>query len=559
MNRTPPWRTLAVRRGRDFLFGMPRRSSLLVLAALLLAAGCAKKDSSTTAGAPTAARKVLRYGNAAEPQDLDPQIVTGAPEHRLAAAFFEGLVSEDPQLNVIPGVAEKWDVSADGLVYTFHLRADAKWSNGEPVTAGDFVQSYRRMLTPALGAEYAYMLWHVVGAEDFNKGRLADFARTGFQALDPRTLQLTLRQRTPFLLHAMNHEAWFPVPVATIGKFGGLANKNTPWTRPENFVGNGPFVLQSWHPTQLIVAARSPTYWDRARVSLDAIEFYPVELAETEERMFRAGQLDITYEIPLTKIAVYRRENPAALRLDPFDTVYFYRFNIARKPFDDVRVRRALALSIDREQLVKNVTLGGEQPAYHLVPPNLLGYVSRNNFHEDIAEARRLLAEAGYPEGRGFPKVELLYNTLEKHRVVAEALQQMWRKNLGIDLTLFNEEWKVYIDAQHTKNFQLERGGWQADYVDPHVFFDMWETGGGNNDTNWGNPEYDRLLHSALDAPNDTARFEIYQRMEKIFLEEMPVIPIYFYTYARLVSPRVKHFVTTPLDNFPWKYVDLAP
>jgi oligopeptide transport system substrate-binding protein len=541
---------------------MLRRSSLFpLLAALtLLPTGCAKKETASASPASaTPAKKILRYGNAAEPQDIDPQTVSGAPEHRLIQAFFEGLVSEDPQLNIVPGVAEKWDISPDGLVYTFHLRADARWSNGEPVTADDFLQSYHRMITPSLASEYSYMLWLVAGAEDFNKGKLTDFAQTGFKALDARTLQLTLRQPAPFLLHAMNHQAWYPVPIAVVKKFGGMEQKATAWTRPENFVGNGPFVLKSWRPTQLIVGERSPTYWDRASVKLDQIEFYPIELAETEERMFRAGQLDITYEMPLTKIPVYRRDNPAALRIDPFDTVYFYRFNVQRKPFDDVRVRRALTMAIDREQIVRNVTLGGELPAYHLIPPNLLGFVSENSFHEDVAEAKRLLAEAGYPDGRGFPKVELLYNTLEKHRVIAEAIQQMWRKNLGIDITLYNQEWKVYMDSQHTTNFQIARGGWQADYVDPHVFLDLWETGGGNNDTNWGNPEYDRLLRSALSAPDQATRFAIYQQMEKIFLDEMPVMPVFFYTYARLVSPRVKNFFTTPLDNFPWKSVDLAP
>ncbi len=542
---------------------MLRRSSLvLALAVFVVLPGCAKKETTARSAAATRAtpaKKVLRYGNGAEPQELDPQVVTGAPEHRLVQAFLEGLVSEDPQLNIIPGVAEKWEISPDGLVYTFHLRADAQWSNGEPVTAGDFLGSARRMLTPSFGAEYAYMLWVVAGAEDFYKGKLADFSQTGFQAPDARTYQLTLRQPTPFLLHAMNHEAWQPVPIATIKKFGGLESKNTPWTRPENFVGNGPYVLKSWRPNQMIVAERSPTYWDRASVKVDEIDFYPVELADTEEKMFRAGQLDVTYEVPLSKIDVYRRENPTALRIDPFDTVYFYRFNVQRKPFDDVRVRRALALSVDRERIVKHVLHAGEQPAYALVPPSVPGYVSQHHFHEDLAEAKRLLAAAGYPDGKGFPPVELLYNTLEKHRVIAEAIQQMWRKNLGIDITLFNQEWKVYMDAQHTKNFQLERGGWQADYVDPHVFFDLWETNGGNNDTNWGNPEYDRLLHTALSAPNEAARFAIYQQMEKIFLEEMPVMPLYFYTYVRLVNPRVKNYVTTPLDNFPWKYVDLVP
>ena len=540
--------------------------SLFTLA--FLAPGCAKKNSpSPVSSLPTAvvpatslaAKKILNYGNGAEPQDLDFQIVTGVPEHRLAITFFEGLVSEDPQLNVIPGVAEKWEVSPDGLVYTFHLRADAKWSNGDPVTAEDFVQSYRRMITPALAAEYSYMLWLVVGAEDYNKGKLADFAQTGFKALDPRTLQLTLRQAAPFLLHAMNHYAWFPLHIPTLKKFGALDRTSTPWSRPENFVGNGPYALKEWRPNQKIVAVRSPTYWDRAAVKIDEIHFFPVELADTEERMFRTGQLHVTNEVPLTKIPVYQREQPDSIRIDPYNGIYFYRFNVKRKPFDDVRVRRALALALDRETLVKKVTLADEQPAYDFTPPDLLGYVSRHSFKADLAEAKRLLAEAGYPDGKGFPKAELLYNTLEKHRTIAEALQQMWRKNLGIDITLFNQEWKVYIDAQHSQNYQFQRAGWIADYVDPHVFFDIWETGGGNNDTNWGNPEYDRLLRTALDTTTTAARYEVYQQMEKILIDEMPVMPIFFYTRARLISPKVKGYFTTPLDNYPWKYADLAP
>ena len=535
-----------------------RRSFLTLLAAFtLFATGCAKKPGPTGAGT-SPDRKVLNVGNGAEPQDLDFQIVTGVPEHRLAITFFEGLVSEDPQLNLIPGVAERWEVSPDGLVYTFHLRANARWSNGDPVTADDFVQSYRRMLSPALGANYSYMLWHVAGAEDYNKGRLTDFARTGFKAIDTRTLQLTLRQPTPFLLHAMNHYAWYPLHIPTVKKFDALERKRTAWTRPENFVGNGPYTPREWRPNQKITAVRSSTYWDRDRVKIDEINFLPVELADTEERMFRTGQLDITYEVPLTKVAAYRRDQPASLRIDPYNGVYYYRFNVRRKPFDDVRVRRALALAIDRETLVKNVTLAGEKAAYHLVPPGVAGYQSRHRIAADVATARRLLAEAGYPGGQGFPKVELLYNTLEKHRTIAEALQQMWRTNLGIDITLYNQEWKVYIDAQHSGNYQFQRAGWIADYVDPHAYFDLWETGGGNNNTNWGNPEYDRLLRTALDAPGTEARYEIYQQMEKILLDEIPIMPIFFYTRARLVNPRVKGFFTTPLDNYLWKYADVA-
>ncbi len=540
---------------------MPSRLPLLLFSALVLA-GCARKDSATTtaSGSDSTPRKVLHYGNGAEPQDIDPAIVTGTPEYRLLQTFSEGLVSEDPDMNIIPGAAERWEISSDGLTYTFHLRADGKWSNGEAVTAQDFVDSFHRVLTPVLGCQYAYMLFnHVQGAKAYYDGKTTDFSTVGFAAPDSHTLVIRLTQPAPFFLHALNHYAWYPVPIAIVKKFGGLTQRSTAWTRPENFVGNGPYVLKKWIPNQIIVAERSPTYWDRASVKIDEIDFYPVELADTEERMFRTGQLDITNEVPLTKLAVYRREHPESVRVDPYDGVYFYRFNVLRKPFDDVRVRRALALSVDRESLVKNVTLADETPSYNFVPPNLLGYRSEHTFKADIAEARRLLAEAGYPDGKGFPHVELLYNTLEKHKIIAEALQQMWRKNLGVDITLVNEEWKVYIDDQHSKNFQFQRAGWIADYVDPHVFFDLWETGGGNNDSNWGNPDYDRLLHSSLSAPNNAARYAIYQQMEKILIDEMPVIPLFNYTRARLISPRVKGFYSTPLDNYPWKYADLVP
>jgi oligopeptide transport system substrate-binding protein len=331
---------------------------------LLLGGSCAKRAApSHSAQAGEAPRKVLRVGNGAEPQDLDPQVTTGTPEHRLAMMLFEGLVSEDRQLKIVPAVATTWEISDDGLTYTFHLRDDARWSNGDPVTADDFVRSYQRMLTPELGAEYAYMLWYVVGAKDYNTGKLKDFSQTGFKALDRQTVQLRLEHRTPFLLHLLNHESWFPVHIPTVTKYGGLSSKNSTWTRPEHFVGNGPYALKSWRPHQMIVAERSPTYWDRANVKVDEIQMFPVELAANEEKMYRANQLDITYEVPLPKIAVYQRENPAALRIDPYNGVYFYRFNVARKPFDDVRVRRALALAIDRESLVKNVLRGGEEPA----------------------------------------------------------------------------------------------------------------------------------------------------------------------------------------------------
>ncbi|MDF9826037.1 oligopeptide transport system substrate-binding protein [Ereboglobus sp. PH5-10] len=505
-------------------------------------------------------QKILRAGNGDEPQDLDPQVISGSVEHRLACALFEGLVNNSPDdLGVIPGVAERWDVSDDGLVYTFHLRADAKWSNGEPVTANDFVRSYARMLSPKLATEYAYMLFLLKGATDYYTGKTGNFSTVGARAPDERTLVLTLERPAPFFLSALTHYAWFPVPLSVIEKFGPVDAKGSRWTRPGNLVGNGPFVLTEWKQNQIISTRRSPTYWDRETVKLDGIDFYPVTQSDNEERMYRAGQLDITYDFPPQKIPSYKRSPDSHLRIDPYCGVYFYRFNTKRKPFDDVRVRRAFALAINRERLVKYVTLADEKPAYTIVPPDVAGYTPAPDaaLKANIAEARRLLAEAGYPNGKGFPKTELLYNTLEKHRIIAEALQQMWRKNLGVEIGLYNQEWKVYLDSQKTMNFQVQRAGWIADYVDPHVFFDLWRTGGGNNNTNWGNAEYDRMLDAALEAKTQEERYAIYQRMEKMLLRDLPIMPIYFYTYARIISPRVKNFRTTFLDNYPWKYVDL--
>jgi oligopeptide transport system substrate-binding protein len=455
-------------------------------------------------------------------------------------------------------VAKSWDISPDGLVYTFHLREDARWSNGEPVTAQDFVRSYQRMLTPALASEYAYMIFnYVVGAKDYYDGKLKDFSKVGLKALDHRTLQITLLNSTPYLLKAMCHYAWYPVPIDTITKFGGLDRKGTNWTRPENFVGNGPFRLTAWHPNQKIVVERSPTYWDHANVKLDEIDFYPVESADTEERMFRTGQLDITSELPSHKIPFYKRDHPELLRIDPFLGLYFYRCNVKRPPLDNVKVRRALALAIDRESLIKNVVEGDEQPARAVSYPGVAGYSPHARLNGTLDDARRLLAEAGYPNGRGFPPLDLIYNTSESHRAIAEAIQQMWKKNLNIDVELRNEEWKVYLDAEMTGNYQMARAGWIADYVDPNSFLDLWETGNGNNQTNWSSTDYDRLLAASQAAKTDAERYAIYQQMDAILVDELPVIPIYYYTRVHLMNPKVKGVWPTLLDIHPWQFVDI--
>jgi oligopeptide transport system substrate-binding protein len=529
-----------------------------LLAAALLLAGCGKHPSASATDI-AAPRKILNFGNGAEPQDIDPQIVTGLPEFNIVLALFEGLVSYDPKdLHPVPGVARSWDISPDGLLYTFHLRTDAKWSNGEPVTAQDFVLSYQRMLTPTFAAQYAYMIFnYVAGAKDYYDGKLKDFSKVGIKAPDAHTLQITLLNPTPYLLKAMCHCAWFPVPIATVAKFGGLDRKGTDWTRPENFVGNGPFRLKAWLPHQKIIVERSPAYWDHVNIKLDEIDFYPVESSDTEERMFRTGQLDIIFELPRQKIPFYQHDHPDQLSIEPLLGVYFYYCNVTRPPLDNVKVRRALALAIDRESLVKDITKAGEQPAYALNYPGVAGYYPQARLTGTLDDARRLLAEAGYPDGRGFPRLELIYNTLESHRSIAEAIQQMWKKNLNIDVVLTNQEWKVYLDSLTTHSFQLARYGWLADYTDPNVFLDLWETGNGNNYTNWGNPEYDRLLVASRAAKTQTERYALYQKMDTILVNELPSIPIYYYALPRLVNPKVKGFWPTLLDLHPWNSVDI--
>jgi len=528
----------------------------MLVAALLATAGCGKKGSDNGSGSANG-QKVLHFGNGTEPQDLDPQIVTGVPESKIINALFEGLVAEGPNgSDTVGGAAERWDISPDGLVYTFHLRANAKWSNGDPVTATDFVRSYQRILTPSLAAEYAYKLHHVVGAEEFNKGTLKDFAQVGIKALDERTLEIRLKNRTPFLIEAMKHYSWFPVHLPTVEKHGGANRKGSAWTRTENMVGNGPFVLKEWRQNQKIIVTRSPTYWDRETVKLDAIHFYALESMDTEERMFRTGQLHRTNELPIAKIDVYKKDFPESYRQDPYYGIYFFRLNVTKPPLNDKRVRRALALAVDRDAIVRNVSRGGQIPAYNLVPPSDR-YKSEAGIKGNLDDAKRLLAEAGFPEGRGFPEITLLYNTSENHRAIAEALQQMWRRNLGINITLQNQEWKVYLDSMDTRSYDIARAGWIADYTDPNTFMDMWVKDGGNNDTGWSNAEYEKLLASSYSAPDDLARFAIYQKMETILMDDVPIIPLYFYTRVFALNPKVK-WVPNVLDNRSWKFVDIV-
>ena len=498
----------------------------------------------------------LHLGNGTEPEDIDTHITTGVQEHFIQMALIEGLVSEDPKdLTPVPGVAESWDISEDGRVYTFHLRENAKWSNGETITAEDFVLSYKRGLSARLANEYAYMFFYVVNAEEYYTGEITDFDEVGFKAIDDRTLEITLKASTPYFLSVLNHHSWYPVHVPTILKHGEFDDRRNTWTRPGNFVGNGPFVLDEWKINNVLTVVKNPLYWDAERVRLEKIFFYPIESLDTEERAFRVGQIHKTNKLPLSKIPVYAEQNAPQLMNTPYLGVYHYMFNTSLPGLDDPRVRKALNLAIDRRAIVKNVTQGGEEPAFSFVPPNCAGYTSKYSIDLNIAEAKRLMAEAGYPDGRGFPEYSILYNTLESHKTIAEAVQQMWKNNLGINVKLENQEWKVYLNSKTEGDFDIVRFGWIGDYVDPTTFLHLYLADGGNNNSNWGSEKYDDLLEQAGRTADPDARYALLQEAEGVLLDELPIMPIYYYMTSYLLDTRVKGWYPTILDHHPYKYV----
>jgi len=537
---------------------MRRTVMAIMLAGAACLAGCSGGERRVDRGD---AEGILHFGNGTEPQALDPHTTTGIPEYHIQEALLEGLASKDPEtLDPIPGVAESWDISEDGRIYRFHLRADARWSDGTPLTAEDFRWSWWRALQPALGNEYAYMLFPVLNAEDYFQGKITDFSKVGVRVIDPHTLEVELTTPTPYFLQLIAHHSLFPVPRHVIEKFGSPTDRFTAWTRPGNFVGNGAFVLKAWKLNKYVRVEKSPTYWDAAHVRLNGVVFYPTENIVTEERMFRSGQLHVTNEMPVDKIPQYRERHPEQLRVTPYLGTYFYTFNVKKPGLSDVRVRRALSMAIDRQTLVETVLEGVNTPAWAMVPPGTLGYQPPKVFDFDPEGARRLLAEAGYPDGKGMPPLEILYNTHELHRKVAVALQQMWKKNLNIDVSMINQEWKVYLDTRENMDFTISRYSWIGDYVDPNTFLDMWVTGGGNNKSGWSNKEYDDLILRKIPAMKTQAeRFEGFYKAETILMQEMPVMPIYTYSIKRLITPSVKGFPKNLLDHPSFKHIYLEP
>lgn len=526
---------------------------LCLLAALPFLAGCLKRETAVQRGIR---EQILHKGMGADPTDLDPHVATNIAEIDVASALFEGLVTEDPvDLHPVPGVAARWEVSADLLTYTFYLRPEARWSDNRPVTAQDFAASWRRALTPALGAENAGMLYVIQGAEAFHKGAVKDFAQVGVHTPDTHTLRVVLEHPAPHFLSLLTHPIWAPVSIAAISPHGDAYSRGVAWTRPGRHVGNGAFKLKEWQPNHRIVVEKSPTYWDAARVRLNGVHFYPIESADAEERTFRTGQLHITYVLPFGKVDAYRTNSPQFLRTDPYLNTYFFRLNVRQPPLNNEKVRRALALAVDRNALVQTLLRSGQQPAGAITPPGLPGYTPPPGTPSDLATARKLLAEAGFPDGKGLPPLELLHNTSANNRLIAEAVQEMWRRDLGADVRLVNQEYKVVLAERRAGRYQILLGDWVGDYLDATTFLDLWRTDSGNNHTGWGSTEYDALLFAAARTPDLAARGAQLQKAEALMLAASPVIPLYYNTHVFLAHPSVKGWHPTLLDHHPYKHV----
>ncbi|MGJ3243917.1 MAG: peptide ABC transporter substrate-binding protein [Opitutales bacterium] len=537
-----------------FLF---HRFPPLTLGLALVWVGCSPEPQSADSLPPGA--KVLHIGNEAEPSSLDPQITTGLPEMRIHWALFEGLITLDPDtLEPRGGVAERWTISPDGRTWTFYLRPDLTWSDGTPLTAEAFRFSWRRLLSPALGADYASQLYPVRGAEAYHRGETDAFSTVGIDVPAPDRLVVTLEQPIPYFLTLLAHPATYPVPEHAITAHGAVTARANDWVRPGNHVGNGPFRLTDWQVNARVSVEKNPAYRDADQVALEGIRFFPIEQNSTEERAFRAGQLHLTSNVPLDRLDWYRENHPEWLQSDPDLGTYYFLINTREPPFDDPRVRRALALSLDREAIARYIRRRGEPPAWTFVPPGMPGYRAPAVRRRDVEAAQALLAEAGYPGGEGFPPVELLFNTSEQHRAIAEAVQAMWGELLGIRIDLVNQEWKVYLDTRRNGAFQLARASWFGDYLDPGTFLELWTTEATNNFSGWSDPVYDRLVATGQDGTlPEQARMDAYREAEQRLIQAAPIIPVFFYNRTFLRAPNVTGWPSNILHYTQYKRVDL--
>lgn len=529
-----------------------------VLIALVVLVGCRKRETAVTLGDKAG---MLHVGNGAEVQSLDPHLAGGSVDHNVLSALFEGLITLDEEtLQPRPGAAERWEISPDGLTYTFFLRAGAKWSNGDRLTARDFLYSFRRALSPALASEYKDALYPIRNAEAFARGQIENFSVVGLRAHDDVTLEIILSRPTPHFITVLRANICFPVHAASVERDGGKSDDRTAkWTRASPFVSNGPFRFHEWKDHQHLIVDKNPNYWDAARVRLNAITFHPSESIQNQELAFRAGQLHTTWDVPLSKVEAYRKQSPQLLRQEPFFESYFLRFNTKHRLFSDYRLRRALSLAIDRDAIVKNILRGGQIMATALTPPGLGGYTPPNAVTYDLEAAKKHLADAGFPGGKGLPPIELTTISSEINQRIAEAIQQMWRRDLGIECQIIQKEFKVLLDAFDTLDYTVARGRWIGEYPDPLTYLTIFTTGNGVNGTGFADPLYDAMVAQANAERAPAARLAGLQRAEAYLLSQMPIAPIYWGSRTTLVATSVRGWKKSPLGFRNYKDIWLEP
>jgi oligopeptide transport system substrate-binding protein len=498
--------------------------------------------------------QVLRLSQRNEPDDLDPALASLPDDFFVIRALSEGLVLPAPPGVVpAPGAADHWEASADGLTWSFHLRPDARWTNGEPVTADDFVASYRRALTPATAAPKANLFFVVKNARAYATGQVTDFSTVGFLAPDPHTLLVVLERPTPQFLAYAASGPWIPVNPRVVESLGRQ------WTRPGNYVGNGPFVLTEWRPQQRIVVRANPHYHGAAGVQLDEIQFIHFDDTNAEDRAYRDGQIDVTMSVPIDKLAVYARDRPAELKRTPLAETRYLAFNVTRPPLNDVRVRLALSDALDRTRLTRDVLQGGQEPAYRMLPPGLRlpgdipADLVQNLFTEsttethpdreqtratDAEEARRLLAAAGFPGGHGFPHLEISGWVIAPP--LLEAIQAMWKKELGIDVVLNVREARVHAAALRAGQYDIGFITLIPDVADPLSALERFVTGAPENYPHWHDAIYDRRVHDARQSTDPSRQAAALRATEVRLLQQAPVAPVYFNAKNWMIRPEVK-------------------
>lgn len=515
------------------------KKRLLALGILSALTGMASA-ATVPAGVQLSAKQELIKGNGDEVQSLDPHKIEGVPESNVSYDLLEGLLINDTNGHPIPGVAESWE-NKDGKVWTFHLRNNAKWSNGEPVTAQDFVYSWQRLADPKTASPYASYLQygHLANIDDIIAGKQKP-DQLGVKALDAHTLQVTLTESVPYFYKLLIHPSMSPVYKPAIDKAGEK------WTQPENWVGNGAYKLQEHIINERIVVVRNPQYWDNAHTVLDKVTFLPIPSEVNDvNRYFSSNGSDMTYtNLPIELFKKLQKENPKELRVDPYLCTYYYELNNQKAPFNDPRVRTALKLGLDRDIMVNKVLAQGQQPAWSYTPPAIDGadlvkpeWMSWTQEKRN-EEAKKLLAEAGYTADKPLT-FELLYNTSDLHKKLAIAVSSIWKKNLGVNIKLNNQEWKTFLDTRHQGNFDVARAAWCADYNEPTSFLNTMLSDSSNNTSHYKSPAFDKIMASATAASDEAARSKAYTQAEQQLDKDSTIAPVFYYANTRLVKPYV--------------------